>query len=148
MEADSFSLKLALSVLAKEDKASCPSWMNLSSTPMYLFCRAMLSRLASASCRAFSFVSFSLRASTRLHASVIYTSVSTFPEVRGINLNLGRNLSYELLRILDTKSIHPRKFADSIYYMPVSRSCKAKQNDLNQEVKSEKMGKHTNFKQP
>ena len=71
MEADSFSLKLTLSVLAKEDRASCPSWMNLSSTPMYLFCRAMLSRLASASCRAFSFVSFSLRASTRLHASVI-----------------------------------------------------------------------------
>ena len=52
MEADSFSLKLTLSVFAKDDKASCPSWMNLSSTPMYLFCRAMLSRLASASCRA------------------------------------------------------------------------------------------------
>ena len=33
----------------KYDKASCTSWMNLSSTPMYLFCRAMLSRLASAS---------------------------------------------------------------------------------------------------
>lgn len=64
MEADSFSLKLTLSVFAKDDKVSCPSWMNLSSTPMYLFCRAMLSRLASASCRAFSFVSFSLRAST------------------------------------------------------------------------------------
>ena len=67
-----------------------------------------------------------------------YTGVSTFPEVRGINLNLGRNLSYELLRILDTKSIHPRKFADSIYHMAVSRSCKVKQNNLNQEVKSEK----------
>ena len=49
MEADSFSLKLTLSVFAKDDKASCPSCMNLSSTPMYLFCRAMLSRLASAS---------------------------------------------------------------------------------------------------
>ena len=36
MEADSFSLKLTLSVVAKEDNASCPSWMNLSSTPMYL----------------------------------------------------------------------------------------------------------------
>ena len=45
------------------DKASCPSLINLSSTPMYLFCRAMLSRLASASCRAFSFAFFSLRAS-------------------------------------------------------------------------------------
>lgn len=29
MEADSFSLKLTLSVFAKDDKASCPSWMNL-----------------------------------------------------------------------------------------------------------------------
>ena len=37
MEADSFSLKLTLSVFAKDDKASCPSWMNLSSTPIYLF---------------------------------------------------------------------------------------------------------------
>ena len=40
--ADSFSLKLTLSVFAKDDKASCPSWMNLSSTPMYLFCQAIL----------------------------------------------------------------------------------------------------------
>ena len=48
MEADSFSLKLTLSVLAKEDRASCPSWMNLSSTPMYRLCRACLSRSASA----------------------------------------------------------------------------------------------------
>ena len=63
MKADSFLLKLTLSVFAKDDKASCPSWMNLSSTPMYLFCRAMLSRLASASCRAFSFAFFSLWAS-------------------------------------------------------------------------------------
>ena len=39
--------------------------------PMYLFCRAMLSRLASASNRAFSFASLSLRTSTRLHTSVI-----------------------------------------------------------------------------
>ena len=30
MEADSFSLKLTLSVFAKDDKASYPSWMNLS----------------------------------------------------------------------------------------------------------------------
>lgn len=41
MEADSFSLKLTLSVFAKDDKASCPSLINLSSTPMSLFCRAM-----------------------------------------------------------------------------------------------------------
>lgn len=39
--------------------------------PMYLFCRAMLSRLASASNRAFPFASLSLRTSTRLHMSVI-----------------------------------------------------------------------------
>ena len=48
MEADSFSLKLTLSVFAKDDKASCPSWMNLLSTPMYLLCRSCLSRSASA----------------------------------------------------------------------------------------------------
>ena len=42
MEADSFSLKLTLSVFAKDDKASCPSWMNLPSIPMYLFCQAIL----------------------------------------------------------------------------------------------------------
>lgn len=48
MEADSFSSKLILSVLAKDDNASCPSPMNLSSTPMYRLCRACLSRSASA----------------------------------------------------------------------------------------------------
>lgn len=73
MEAASFSLKLTLFVFAKDDEDSCPSLVNLSSTPMYLFCRAMLSRLASASCRAFSFSSISLLASTRLQASAIST---------------------------------------------------------------------------
>lgn len=48
MEATSFSSKLILSVLAKDDNASCPSPMNLSSTPMYRLCRACLSRSASA----------------------------------------------------------------------------------------------------
>lgn len=48
MDAASFSSKLILSVLAKDDNAPCPSLMNLSSTPMYRLCRACLSRSASA----------------------------------------------------------------------------------------------------